>query len=78
MKISSKITKHRMLIITIWVIVLISLFPAFTGYSHFISYSTTSNAPANSESSIAQKILEKRIPDNQTFFNNILTISKSN
>ena len=66
MKISSKITKHRMLIIAIWVIVLIALFPAFTGYSHFISYSTTSNAPENSESSIAQKILEKRIPDNSS------------
>ncbi|WP_287961103.1 MMPL family transporter [Acidiplasma sp.] len=66
MKISSKITKHRMLIIAIWVIVLIALFPAFTGYSHFINYSTTSNAPANSESSIAQKILEKRIPDNSS------------
>ncbi|WMT50555.1 MAG: MMPL family transporter [Ferroplasma sp.] len=66
MDLSSKITKHRILVIAVWAIVIIALFPAFTGYSHFISYSTSSNAPSHSESEIAQGILDKKIPDNSS------------
>uniref|UniRef100_UPI002614665B hypothetical protein n=1 Tax=Ferroplasma sp. TaxID=2591003 RepID=UPI002614665B len=66
MDLSSKITKHRILIIAVWAIVIVALFPAFTGYSHFISYSTSSNAPSHSESAIAQGILDKKIPDNSS------------
>ncbi|WP_298275944.1 MMPL family transporter [Ferroplasma sp.] len=66
MDLSSKITKHRILIIAVWAIVIIALFPAFTGYSHFISYSTSSNAPSHSESEIAQGILDKKVPDNSS------------
>lgn len=66
MDLSGKITKHRILIIAIWAIVIIALFPAFTGYSHFISYSTTSNVPSHSESSIAQGILDKKVPNNSS------------
>ena len=66
MDLSRKITKHRILIIAVWAIVIVALFPAFTGYSHFISYSTSSSAPAHSESSIAQGILDRKAPDNSS------------
>jgi len=75
MDLSRKITKHRILIIAVWAIVIIALFPAITGYSNFISYSTTSSAPANSESSIAQSILDKKVPSNSSL---IIVLQQSN
>lgn len=75
MDLSSKITKHRILIIAVWAIVIVALFPAFTGYSHFISYSTSSNAPSHSESAIAQGILDKKIPDNSSL---IIVLQENN
>jgi RND superfamily putative drug exporter len=63
---AKEIIKRRIMIILIWAIVLIALIPAMTGYTHYISYSTSSGLPSNSESMIAQHILEMKMLDNSS------------
>src|SRR5579875_2386742 len=69
MAISSKIVKHRKLVIVLWAISLLALTPALLDYSHYISYSSIGSLPSNDESQVAQSILE-----NSGRFNSTITV----
>lgn len=60
------IIHRRREIIVAWAVAIIALFPAITGYSKYISYSTGSSALSGTESYQVQKILEKSQPQNST------------
>ncbi len=66
MNISRILTKRRIVIILVWAVILLALIPAYTGYSHFIDYSTSSSSSAHSESGTAQNIINSKFPDNSS------------
>jgi len=66
MNLSTTVLNKRRIVILVWVLAFVAAAPAILGYSHFISYSQTSSAPANSESSKAQAILAKLSPQNSS------------
>lgn len=66
MTISRIIIRRRIPLIIVWIIVLIGVIPAITGYSHFLNYSTGSELSNGSESAIAQQILNEKLPDNSS------------
>lgn len=70
------VVKRKRLVVVAWALAFLAMAPAILGYSHFISYSQTSSALANSESSKAQAILSHLSPENSTLV--VVVISSGN
>lgn len=66
MSLAKTLIKKRKLVIVLWIVALVAAFPALMGYSHFISYSTSNASGNSSESAIANNLLQKAIPQNES------------
>ncbi len=66
MAISDLLIRRKKTVILIWVIVLVASTPAILGYSHFISYNTSSSTTANTESAVASRIISNSLPQNES------------
>ena len=66
MSLSQKIIKRRLFIIIIWVVLILASTPAVLGYSHYISYNSTTSLSSKAESQVAQTILQNSSKQNST------------
>ena len=66
MQLAKIVIARRKLVIIAWALAFLAMTPLILNYSHFISYSTSSSALANSESTKAQALLSSLSPQNST------------
>ncbi len=65
---SKFVLNHRVMIISIWIIVILAMTPAIIGYSHYLTYSSPSTNNKSTESAKVQSIFQLGNKSNSTEF----------